>query len=65
MTTFITNIIVDARLHAMSFDTFPHDKLLVKLFSIGITGNLWKWFYCYLTNQTQCVRINNQLQLTI
>jgi len=44
-----------------AFDTIPHDKLLAKLFSIGIIGNLWKWFYCYLTNRTQCVRINNQL----
>jgi len=33
----------------------------MKLFSIGITGNLWKWFYFYLCNWTQCVRINNQL----
>ena len=28
---------------------------------MGITGNLWKWFECYLTNCIQCVSVNNYL----
>ena len=27
-----------------AFDSVPHNKLLLKLWNIGITGNLWKWF---------------------
>ena len=26
---------------------------------MGITGNLWKWFECYLTNRIQRVSVNN------
>ena len=28
---------------------------------MGITGNLWKWFECYLTNHIQRVSVNNYL----
>jgi len=35
-----------------AFDTIPHDKLLVMLFSIGITGNLWSGFIAILL--TRC-----------
>ena len=27
-----------------AFDSVPHNELLVKLWNMGITGTLWKWF---------------------
>ena len=36
-----------------------HDKLLFKLWSHGITGNLWKWLKAYLTGHMQCVSIDD------
>ena len=42
-----------------AFDTVSHSILLNKLWSIGITGVLWAWFKCYLTNRYQRVAINN------
>jgi len=44
-----------------AFDSVPHNELLFKLWSTGITGNLWLWFKSYLTNRTQRVSINNCL----
>ena len=44
-----------------AFDTISHTKLLLKLYKIGITGNLWKWFHCYLANRVQCVKVNHSL----
>ena len=44
-----------------AFDSVPHNQLLVKLWNIGITGTLWKWFKSYLCNRVQCVSINNCL----
>ena len=44
-----------------AFDSIPHSKLLSKLWSFGITGRLWRWFQCYLSNRTQIVKINNVL----
>jgi len=41
-----------------AFDRVPHDKLLLKLWQVGITGNLWCWFKSYLNNRSQCVRLN-------
>ena len=34
-----------------AFDSVPHDKLLVKLYSIGICGQLWQWFQAYLSSR--------------
>ena len=31
-----------------AFDSVPHQELLFKLWRMGITGNLWKWFRAYL-----------------
>ena len=36
-----------------------HNELLVKLWSFGITGNLWKWFQAYLSGRSQCVCPNH------
>lgn len=44
-----------------AFDSIPHCKLLTKLWSFGITGRLWRWFRCYLSDRTQVVGINNVL----
>ena len=41
-----------------AFDSVPHIALLIKLWRAGITGNLWKWFLAYLTQQKQCVAIS-------
>ena len=43
-----------------AFDSVPHNELLVKLWSYGITGHLWEWFKFYLSNRSQIVRINHQ-----
>ena len=42
-----------------AFDSVSHNELLVKLWHIGITGDLWYWFRAYLTNRKQYVYINN------
>ena len=44
---------------AKAFDRVPHNQLLLKLWSIGITNDLWLWFRSYLYKRYQCVRINN------
>ena len=44
-----------------AFDTVPHDKLLTKLWSMGVTDRIWLWFSAYLTSRFQCVRINGHL----
>ena len=44
-----------------AFDTVPHDKLLAKLWSMGITGRLWLWFKAYLSSRHQSVSINGHL----
>ena len=42
-----------------AFDRVAHDELLFKLWSHGITGNIWWWLKAYLTGRLQCVSINN------
>ena len=44
-----------------AFDSVPHNELLMKLWSVGITDKLWTWFQSYLSNRTQIVSINNCL----
>ena len=38
-----------------AFDSVAQNELLVKLWSFGITGNLWWWFRGYLSSRHQCV----------
>ena len=35
-----------------SFDTVSHNKLLIKLWEAGISGNLWKFFVAYLSSRS-------------
>ena len=42
-----------------AFDTVPHKRLIQKLNSYGITGNLSKWIESFLSNRTQRVRVNS------
>ena len=44
-----------------AFDSVSHNELLVKLWSFGITGNLWKWFQSYLSCRSQRVILNHCL----
>ena len=48
-----------------AFDSVPHDKLLFKLHSFGITGELWLWLKAYLSSRTQCVCINDTYSDTL
>ena len=48
-----------------AFDSLPHNELLLKLRSMGISGNLWLWLKSYLLNHQQCVKINNTHSLLL
>ncbi len=41
-----------------AFDSIVHNILLHKLWSFGITDNLWEWLRAYLTKRVQCVSVN-------
>ena len=43
-----------------AFDSVPHYQLLSKLWTTGISGNLWRWFKAYLSSRIQCVSVNSQ-----
>ena len=42
-----------------TFDSVSQSILLIKLWSMGITGTLWSWFKNYLTNRHHKVSIKN------
>ena len=44
-----------------AFDRIPHQRLLKKLNSYGIRGNVLNWIKNYLDNRTQKVRLNETL----
>ena len=44
-----------------AFDSVPHNDLLVKLWNMGISGTLRRWFAFYLSNRHQCVSVNDSL----
>ena len=54
----IDDIYIDFR---KAFDSVPHNELLIKLWNMGITGTLWRWFASYLSNRSQCVSVKNCL----
>ena len=40
------------------FDSVPHNKLLFKLWRIGVTGKLWSWFQGYISDRHHFVQYN-------
>ena len=47
-----------------AFDTVPHRRLLGKLESYGIKGEILKWVEEYLNNRTQIVSVNGEYSET-
>ena len=43
---------------AKAFDKVSHLKLLYKLDYYGIRGNVHNWLASYLSNRTQCIKVN-------
>lgn len=43
---------------AKAFDSVPHKRLLHKIASYGITGNILRWIEAFLTDRTQTVKVN-------
>ena len=48
-----------------AFDSINHQKLLMKLCSLGVPGIALAWFDSYLTDRKQQVRINSSLPSTL
>ena len=44
--------------YAKAFDVVCHSKLLLKLSAYGITGDLIEWIRSFLSERTQCTRVN-------
>ena len=44
-----------------AFDTVPHDKLIFRLYSIGIRGSVLSWLTDFLSNRSQLVKIKHCL----
>ena len=45
---------------AKAFDSVPHQRLLKKLKGMGIIGNTLSWIQGFLSNRSQCVRVEEQ-----
>ena len=43
-----------------AFDTVPHRRLIGKLVSHGITGNILSWIKAFLSNRSQIVKVNGE-----
>lgn len=44
-----------------AFDSVDHTILIGKLYNMGISGSVLRWFFNYLTNRTMVVRIKGNL----
>lgn len=42
---------------AKAFDSVPHQRLLRKLENLGVTGSVLAWIRSFLSNRSQCVRV--------
>ena len=45
---------------AKAFDTVPHTRLMIKLESFGISGEVLAWIKSFLTGRTQIVKVNGE-----
>ena len=45
-----------------AFDSVSHPKLIIKLVSAGISGNLLNWIKAFLTNRTQSAEMGTLLK---
>ena len=48
-----------------AFDSVPHERLLVKLRSYGIDGNLFKWIKDFLSLRYQYVKVGKETSSTM
>ena len=48
-----------------AFDSVPHQRLIHKLSSVGLQGNIFKWIKSFLTNRTQQVVLNGRKSSTV
>ena len=48
-----------------AFDTVNHDILLSKLKYYGITGTVYKWFKCYLSNRYQSTKLGKRISIEL
>ena len=51
--------------YAKAFNTVSHSKLLIKLKSYDISGNLLNWIISFISNRRQSVRVANTVSNTI
>ena len=56
-----TNVIVAFIDFARAFDSICNSKLILKLRSYGISGNLLSWLTSFLVGRMQCVRVGTAL----
>ena len=45
---------------AKAFDSVPHERLFVKLASLGIQGDILGWIKSFLRGRTQCVNVDGE-----
>ena len=44
-----------------AFDSVPHQRLLKKLENLGVSGNVFEWIRSFLSNRSQCVRVEEEI----
>ena len=44
-----------------AFDSVPHERLFLKMESVGIKGDILKWVKSFLRGRTQCVNVDGAL----
>ena len=46
---------------AKAFDSVPHERLIIKLRNIGISGNILNWLRSFLSGRKQCVSVEGKM----